>query len=252
MTKRIRGAGLGLLAALALLLGIAACQHEAERRPPTPLDHDTTGTITGEVRFAGTPPAPTLVDMSSAKDCGAQHAGSVDAGDVLVRDGKVQNAIVAIKDGLGDRVFAVPESQVVIDQSACLFVPRVAAAQVDQPIKFLNSDGLAHNVHGTPPKSSAWNFSLGLKGASRTLEVDASQPTIPIKCDIHPWMEAYLGVYDHPYFAVTGADGRFTLRDVPPGTYVLEAWHERFGTRTATVTLGPKDAKTATFTFGGG
>jgi plastocyanin len=248
MTNRLRVAA---WAALAAAIGTVGCHHEAERRVPTPLDRATVGVITGEVRYQGTPPPPTMVDMSSAKDCAAQHTGPVSAGDVLVHDGEVENAIVAITDGLGGRVFAVPETPVVIDQRGCLFVPRVAAAQVDQPIKFLNGDALAHNVHATPPKSSAWNFSLGLKGASRTLEIDEAQPVIPIKCDIHPWMQAYLGVYDHPYFMVTGADGAFTLRDVPPGTYTLEAWHERFGTRTATVTLAPKETKTVTFTFGG-
>lgn len=229
----------------------AACERKAERRAPTPLDPATVGAITGEVRFAGNPPPSTPVDMASAKDCAAQHSGPVDAGDVLVRDGQVQNAIVAIKEGLGDRTFAVPETSVVIDQQGCLFTPRVAAAQVDQPIKFLNGDPLPHNVHGTPPKSSGWNFSLGLKGASRTIEIDAQQPVIPIKCDIHPWMQAYVGVYDHPYFMVTGADGRFALPNVPAGTYVVEAWHERFGTRSATVTVGAQETKTVAFTFGG-
>jgi plastocyanin len=237
---------------VAALIGVAACRHEAERRAPTPLDRATLGVITGEVRFEGTPPAASTVEMSSAKDCAAQHPGGrVSAGDVLVQGGKVQNAIVAIENGLGDRVFAVPETPVVIDQHGCMFDPRVAAAQVDQPIEFRNSDALPHNVHGEPAKSSSWNFSLGLKGATRKLDVDAAQPVIPIKCDIHPWMRAFLGVYDHPYFMVTGADGTFTLRDVPPGTYTLEAWHERFGTKTATVTLAPSETKTVAFTFGG-
>jgi plastocyanin len=238
---------------VAAFIGVAACRHEAERRAPTPLDRATLGVITGEVRFEGTPPAASTVEMSSAKDCAAQHPGGrVSAGDVLVQGGKVQNAIVAIENGLGDRVFAVPETPVVIDQHGCMFDPRVAAAQVDQPIEFRNSDALPHNVHGEPAKSSSWNFSLGLKGATRKLDVDAAQPVIPIKCDIHPWMRAFLGVYDHPYFMVTGADGTFTLRDVPPGTYTLEAWHERFGTKTATVTLAPSETKTVAFTFGAG
>ncbi len=249
MTDRVRVAGFLLL----VTLGVAACQRQAERRAPTPLDATTTGTISGEVRFVGTPPASSSVDMSSAKDCASQHPGGpVSAGDVLVRDGKVQNAIVAITAGLGARVFAVPTRPVVIDQRGCMFEPRVVAAQVDQPIEFRNSDAFPHNVHGEPSKSSAWNFSLGLKGATRKLELDASQPVIPIKCDIHPWMRAFLGVYDHPYFAVTGADGTFTLRDAPPGTYTLEAWHERFGTKTATVTLGPRETKTVAFSFGDG
>ena len=207
MTKRANVAAV-VLAIVAVAFG---CERKAERRAPTPLDRATLGSITGEVRFDGTPPPSTKVDMASAKDCAAGHAGPVDAGDVLVEGGKVQNAIVAIKDGLGDRVFAVSETPVVIDQQGCLFVPRVAAAQADQPVKFLNSDTFPHNVHGTPPESSGWNFSLGLKGASRTVDVDDGRQVIPIKCDIHPWMHAFLVVYPHPYFAVTAAAGRFAL-----------------------------------------
>jgi plastocyanin len=247
MTKWMRVAGWGVVTAMVIA---GACQREAERRPPTPLDLSTVGAISGEVRFTGTPPPASVVDMSSAKDCPAPNPRAVPADDVLVRDGKVQNAIVAITDGLGDRVFAVPQTHVVVDQRGCIFSPRVVAAQAGQPVKFLNSDPLPHNVHGTPPKSSGWNFSLGLKGAERTVDVDTPQPVIPIRCDIHPWMQAYLGVYDHPYFAVTGADGQFTLKNVPPGTYTLEAWHERFGTRSATVTIGAKETKTVTFDFG--
>src|SRR5689334_12649063 len=116
MTNRWRVAA--AMVAVAVVVS-AACEKKAERRPPTPLDKATVGATTGEVRFEGTPPAPTMVDMSSAKDCAALHKGSVDAGDVLVQNGKVQNAIVAIKDGLGDRVFAVPETPVVIDQEGC-------------------------------------------------------------------------------------------------------------------------------------
>ncbi len=246
MTKAMRVAGWGVVV---IVVAAAACRHEAERRAPTPLDLTTVGAIEGEVRFTGTPPPATVVDMSSAKDCPAPNPRAVQTDDVLVRDGKVQNAIVAIKEGLGDRVFAVPQTHVAVDQRGCLFTPRVVAAQAGQPVKFLNSDPLPHNVHGTPPKSSGWNFSLGLKGAERTVDIDVPQPVIPIRCDIHPWMQAYLGVYDHPYFMVTGADGRFTLKDVPPGTYVVEAWHERFGTRTASVTVAPKETKTVTFSF---
>ncbi len=247
MTKRMRVAGWWMVV---VAIAATTCRHEAERRQPTPLDLTTVGVIEGEVRFTGTPPPATVVDMSSAKDCPVPNPRAVQADDVLVRDGKVQNAIVAISSGLGDRVFAVPQTPVVVDQRGCIFSPRVVAAQAGQPVQFLNSDPLAHNVHGSPSKSSGWNFSLGLKGAERTVDVDTPQPVIPIRCDIHPWMQAYLGVYDHPYFMVTGADGRFTLKDVPPGTYVVEAWHERFGSRTANVTLGPKETQTVAFTFG--
>ena len=228
---------------------LAACQRQAEQRPPTPLDLGTVGSIAGEIRVEGAVPESTVLNVASAAECKAQHAGQVTAGDVLVRDGKVANALVYIKEGLGDRVFAVPTDPVVIDQRGCLFVPRVAAGRVGQPVRFLNSDPLAHNVHARPQQSRGWNFILGLKGTSRETTVSKAEPVFEVKCDIHPWMKAYLGVFDHPYFAVTGPDGQFTLPNVPPGNYVLEAWHERFGTRVAEVAVGEKEAKRVVITF---
>lgn len=249
MTKRRRvAAAWGFVMILAAVVGCE--RRQRERRPPTPLDLTTVGSVAGEVRFEGAavPPQAT-VQLGSAKDCAAQHSGPVAAGDVLVRGGKVQNALVYVKEGLGERVFAVPSEPVVVDQKGCLFVPRVTAAEAGQPLRFLNSDPLAHNVHGVPARASGWNFSLGVQGASRTITVDEADPVIELKCDIHPWMKAYVGVFDHPYFAVTGADGRFRLDKLPPGDYVVEAWHERFGTRTAKVSLAAKEATTVDFAF---
>jgi len=219
-------------------------------RQPTPLDLSTTGTIVGVVRFEGPVPEQSVVQLSGWSECAAQHPeGNPKAGDVLVNDGKLQNAMVYVKDGLGDRVFAVPPTPAVLDQKGCVFIPRVLGAQTDQPIQMLNSDPLAHNVHGAPQNSSAWNFSLGVKGASRTVTIPKPETMIEIKCDIHPWMRAYLGVFDHPYFALSGADGRFTLKDIPPGEYTMETWHERFGVQSQKVTVGAKETKEISFTF---
>jgi len=242
--------GVAAAVTIAIVLIVAgACQREKARRAPTPLDTATVGTISGEVRFSGTPPPETPLQLGSAKDCAELHKGAATAADVLVHGGKVENALVYVKQGLGERVFAAPEQPVVIDQRGCVFLPRIAAGQVGQPVRFENSDPLPHNVHGVPQHSSGWNFSLGMKGASRTIEIEDPNAVIEIKCDIHPWMKAYLGAFDHPYFAVTGPDGRFRLANVPPGTYVVEVWHERFGTRTATVSLAPSGSETVTFTF---
>jgi hypothetical protein len=219
-------------------------------RQPTPLDLSTTGTISGTVRFEGTAPEQSVAQLGGWSECASQHPeGNPKAGDILISDGKLQNVLVYIKDGLGDRVFAVPTTPVVLDQKGCLFTPRVLGAQTDQPLNMLNSDPLAHNVHGFPKNSAGWNFSLGIKGASRTTSVNKPEAVIEIKCDIHPWMRAYLGVFDHPYFAVSAADGRFTLKDLPPGDYTIEAWHERFGVQSRKITLGAKETKEIEFTF---
>ena len=244
---------LAVLVTVMATLATGGCSREegSARKPaagPT-VDAATAGAINGSVRLDGTPPPSSTVDVSSAGDC-AQGSKTVPAGDVLVKDGKVQNAVVYVKDGLAAHGFTPSDTPVVIDQKGCLFEPRIAAAQTGQPVKFLNSDPLAHNVHGLPDKSPPWNFSLGVKGASRNVTIDKPERFIAVKCDIHPWMRGYLGVFEHPYFAVTGADGRFTLPNLPPGNYVVEAWHERFGTKTANVTVGAKETKTVDFTFG--
>jgi plastocyanin len=252
MRNAVWAGATGALSAISLIgvMGVG-CQQRSAPREPTPLDLATTGTITGVVRFAGTPPAQTTLQLSSSAECAALYDGPVLAGDVLVAEGQVQNAIVYIAHGLGDRVFAVPDAPVVIDQQRCLFHPRVTAAQVGQPVRFLNSDALGHNVHGVPAEARGWNFMLPVKGASRETTIDTEEPAIEIKCDIHPWMTAYIGVFDHPYFAVTGADGRFTLSQVPPGEYAVGVWHERLGMQRATVTLGPQGTEDLTLTLPG-
>jgi plastocyanin len=217
----------------------------------TPLDMSTVGTISGVIRFEGTVPEQSVAQLSGWAECASQHPqGNPPAGDVVVNDRRVQNALVYIKDGLGNRVFATPAEPVSIDQKGCLFLPRVVGVQVDQPLKFLNSDALAHNVHGFAQTAKPWNVSLSVKGMTRAVKVDKPEAVIEVKCDIHPWMRAYVGAFLHPYFAVSGSDGTFILRNLPPGEYTLEAWHERFGIRSQKVSLGAKEAKEVEVKFG--
>lgn len=235
---------------LALAVGCAGGDAPpAPARQPTPLDLATTGTIAGSVRFDGTPPAMQPVRFGSFAECAAQHPGPVLANDALVRDGRVENAFVYVSDGLGDRVFAIPDAAVEMDQQGCLFVPRVIGAQVGQLVKFLNGDPAVHNVHGRLRGASGWNFVLSRRGASREIRIDRPEVMVSVRCDLHPWMQGWVGVVDHPYFAVTGPDGAFRLANVPPGTYTVTAWHERFGTRSQQVTLAERGAAEATLTF---
>ncbi|HKA56395.1 MAG TPA: carboxypeptidase regulatory-like domain-containing protein [Candidatus Binatia bacterium] len=237
---------------ISLLLCTACGERGSSKsaRQPTPLDLSTAGTVSGQVRFDGPVPEQTVLQLSGWSECAAQHPeGNPRAGDVLVNDGRLQNAVVYVKEGLGDRVFAVPTGEITIDQKGCVFVPRTATVRVEQPLRLLNSDPVAHNVHGLTKVARAWNFSLGVKGAARTVTVDKPEVMIELKCDIHPWMHAYVGAFDHPYFALSGADGQFALKDLPPGEYTVEAWHERFGTRSQKVSLGAKETKEIVFTF---
>jgi plastocyanin len=240
------------IASVLVLVALAACGGGGSapaQKPVTPLDRSTTGTITGVVRLAG--PTPAMPTLQLSAECRTEHQGPVPAGDVLVHDGLVENAFVYLKEGLGDRGFAVPTEPVTIDQLGCLYHPRVVGVQVGQPIVFQNSDGVLHNVHGTPAVASAWNFTMSVKGSQRTLKLDKPEVMVSVRCDVHPWMQGWIGVVDHPYFAVTGTDGRFTLRDVPPGDYVVTAWHERFGTRDSRVSLAARGTQEVSFGLGG-
>lgn len=189
------------------------------------------------------------IRFGSFAECAVQHPEPAYGGDVLVRDGRVQNAFVYIQSGLGERVFAIPGEPVEIDQTGCLYAPRVAGAQVGQAIKFVNSDPAIHNVHGSPTTSPGWNFVLARTGLAREIRLGAPEVMVSVRCDLHPWMQAWIGVVDHPYFAVTGPDGSFRLAHVPPGTYTLTAWHERFGVRSQAVELAERAEAAVTFAF---
>jgi plastocyanin len=245
---RSRRIALGLVVALGA--GCGGDREAVPHRQPTPLDLTTTGTIAGTVRFEGTVPAMAQINFGSFAECAAAHDGPVFTNDALVHDGLVENAIVWIASGLGDRVFAVPTTPVEIDQRGCLYTPRVVGVRVGQPILYKNDDRTLHNVHGKPTASSPWNFALPRPGSERTVTIDHAEVPISVRCDLHPWMQGWIGAFDHPYFAVTGADGAFSLPNVPPGTYEIAAWHERFGTVRRTVTLAPRGSQTVVLTLG--
>jgi plastocyanin len=237
---------------LVLVLAVAACDRGDDATPqsrgtPTALDLGDTGTITGTVRFTGEKPSPTTIDATSDPTCAKLHPSGIVVDPIEVSDGGVANVLVYVAHGLEDRVFAVPREPVLIDQRGCLYTPHVAGVQAGQPIRFVNGDDTLHNVHGEPARSTPWNFGLPRRGADRLLVLAKPEVPVPIRCDVHPWMRAYLGVFDHPYFAVTGADGRYTLSHVPAGDVVVATWHERLGAGETTVTVERGTAASADF-----
>lgn len=228
---------------LGLISVLVGCSDSAgPSRPvvvPTPVDPATAGTIHVGVRYQGPVPVPKKIEMSSASQCAAAHPQPVFDESFLVNDGRLANALVWIKSGLDQWVFAPPAQPLTIDQQGCLYHPHVAAAMVGQPVQFTNGDQDPHNVHGQPRVISGWNFIMSKQGSTRTLSFDKPEVGIPVGCDIHPWMRAYLSVLPNPYFAVTPADGTVALQPVPPGDYVVAVWHEQLGTQEQRVTVAP-------------
>jgi plastocyanin len=217
--------------------------------PVTPVDPSTAGSIEVQVSYSGAPPTPNVLNMSSVPACAALHPNPVVEPSLVVTDGRLANAVVYIKSGLAERGFPAPTEAVVIDQKGCLYDPHIAAVMVGQPLQFRNSDTEAHNVHGRPRIVDAWNFLMSRPNSTRDVSFDNPEVGIPVSCDIHPWMRAYVSVFDNPYFAVTPRDGTVTLRSVPPGDYVVAAWHETLGTLVRPVSLPASGTATVQFDF---
>ncbi|PYR44177.1 MAG: hypothetical protein DMF93_01020 [Acidobacteria bacterium] len=165
-------------------------------------------------------------------------------------DGKsLANVFVYVKDGLGNYVYDAPTEPARIDQKSCRYHPHVFGMRVGQPLEILNSDPTLHNIHALPKGNSEFNTGQPIQGMKTTHTFDKPEVMVPFKCDVHGWMNAYVGVLPHPYFAVTKDDGKFELGNLPPGTYTVEAWHEKLGATTQSVTLGQKETKEITFSF---
>ncbi len=210
-------------------------------RSPTPLDPATTGVIEGRVSFEGTAPAARTIPVTSDPACAAAHPDGIVVRDVRGTDGGLADVFVYLARGLEDRVFAVPDDPVVLDQRGCWYVPRVAGVMAGQSIVFRSSDDTLHNVHGEPRANTRWNFGLPRRNSAITLVLEGPEVMVPVRCDVHPWMRLDLGVLPHPYFAVTDEDGRFRLPNVPTGSYTLAAWHPTLGTREQPITVTARE-----------
>jgi hypothetical protein len=237
MSRRIH-----LLTVFVLALGAAACgggtgSESASERPAANATADGPGVITGKVSFEGEPPPRRRVPMEADPACTPEEAQALAQTMIVGPDGGLTNVFVHVKDGLGDRIYATPTTAVVLDQKGCQYEPHVFGLFVGQPIEVRNSDPTLHNVHAIPKSNDEFNFGQQPKTPPMRRTFDEPEIGVPIRCDVHGWMRAYANVVTHPFFAVTREDGTFEIKGLPPGTYTIEAWHERLGTQTLQVTI---------------
>lgn len=215
------------------------------------VDPGTAATLQGTVSFAGEVPRFPPVNMSAEPDCVRLHQGRVPSDRVVVNDGKVQHALVWISKGLEGKRFPVRQDVVNLDQDGCIYKPHVVAVQVDQALNITNSDETTHNVHPLPRENREWNKSQTSGAPAIDYKFPRAERKIAVKCNIHPWMQAYIHVIEHPYFAVTNADGSFEIGNLPPGSYTLQAIHEVFGEQESEITVGASESQQVDFAFAG-
>lgn len=207
-----------------------------------------TASVTGKVSLEGTVPKMRKIKMAADPVCLQQHGTPVYKQEIVSKGGKLQYAFVYVKEGV-EGTYPAPKEPVVLDQIGCMYEPHVFGIQTGQKLEIRNSDSTLHNVNCKPKANKRFNIAQPVKGMKSKKSFTKPEVMVPFRCNVHPWMTAYAGVVDHPFFAVSGEDGSFKLAGLPAGTYTLEAWHEKLGTRTQTVTLAEGESKEIAFSF---
>jgi plastocyanin len=207
------------------------------------------GTVVGTILFEGAAPIRKRLDMSQDANCAA-IARNPRTEDCIVTDGKLANVFVyASGASLEKLYFEAPQTKVALDQRQCRFVPRVIGLQTGQSLIYFNSDPTTHMIHPAPRVNQEWNQMQAQNAMPIEKAFTRAETMIPIKCNQHPWMKAYVGVLAHPFFAVSGRDGTFKIEGLPPGEYSLVAWHELFGEQTVPISIAPTETRPINFVF---
>ncbi|MGH7546932.1 MAG: carboxypeptidase regulatory-like domain-containing protein [Gemmatimonadales bacterium] len=239
---------LGSVAVLAV--GVVALGLAAWSRQPVDQGGGGGASVTGKIKFTGTKPAMPKIDMSEEPKCKAKYTTPPTDDAVAVNaNGTLASVFVYVKSGLpaGYKPPA-PAAAVLLDQDGCRYHPRVFGAMVGQTITIKNSDGILHNIKAKAKANRPFNISQPTVMTS-TKSFDKPEVPVAFECNVHGWMRAWLGVLPHPFFGVSGTDGSFSIKGLPPGTYTIEAWHEKYGPQAATVTVTGTETKTADFTY---
>jgi plastocyanin len=208
-------------------------------------------TVTGTVTFDGKAPTLKPIAMDADPVCAKKHSAPVSNEMLVLGTGNTMgNIMVWVSKGLpAGKSWPVPKTPVTLDQNGCLYKPHVMGIMVGQQYRILNSDGVLHNIHTLPKVNAAFNKGMPPTLKEATTVFEKPEEVFHVKCDVHPWMSAYAGVFDNPFFSVTKDDGKFTISDLPAGTYEIVAWHEKLGQQKQTVTVGASESKSINFKF---
>lgn len=239
---------------LGLLLAIG-CGKPTESTPPpapaaaAPPPAAGTATISGKVVYRGDVPKPGLLKLSADPYCESTHSSqAVDESLSVNADGSLRNVFVYVKTGV-DGAYPAPTTPAILDQNGCLYRPRVQGLQTGQPLIIRNSDDTLHNVHALGDQNPAFNLGQPARGMEAKKVFHQTEVMLRFKCDVHPWMTAYLGIVPHPFHATTGEGGTFTLKNLPAGKFTVEAWHEKLGTKLVDVSVTDGEVKSLEFVF---
>jgi plastocyanin len=246
-----------------VVLGLAACggnkSNESAEQPTTnapsgaTVDSSTAGTVTGTVKLDGKPPAERPINMSAEPYCQKSHTTPVVPPEVVTgTGGSLANVVVYVKDDMSKYSFQTPSQPVPLDQQGCMYDPHIIALMAGQTLEVKNDDQTTHNIHPMPKDNREWNKSQPPGATPIDDSFARAEMAIPVKCNVHPWMKSYIFVFKNPYYAVTTKDGKFEIKNLPPGTYTIEAWQEKYGVQDQSVTVGPKESKEVSFTFKSG
>jgi len=247
------------LLVLALVAGCGGGSNETNLPPPPGVGapggaptfdmSKANATVTGKISFEGTPPPNDKIQMSADPYCAQRAAQNPTTETVKVSDGGLENVIVYVSSGLpADAIYATPTTPVEINQENCHYIPHVFTMMTKQLLKIKNSDATLHNIHAFAMKNPQFNVGQPTQNLVRDEKFAIPEMPIPVRCDVHKWMGAFIGVFNHPFHTVSKSGGSFELK-LPPGNYEITAWHEKFGTKTTMVQVGDNDKKEVNFSF---
>jgi plastocyanin len=251
------------LAVLAVVgLSCAACGGGAKEETPPPAPAATAAasaapagggaaggaSVAGKISFEGTPPAPEKIKTSADPKCQALHPTGLERQTIDTSGGGLKDVFVYVKSGLPGS-YPAPSEPVLLDQHGCMYSPHIVTVQAGQPLKIRNSDDTLHNIHPRPAVNQEFNIGQPRQGMESTKTFDKPEVMIPVGCDVHPWMRAYIAVLNHPFYAVTKEDGTYEIKGLPPGEYEIEAWHEKLKNQTQKITVKDGEKAKADFAY---